>query len=335
MDIKGKGKTLLRRLCAVAHINRGRLAELVHSTRGRNALTFLVFLVISTLFWIVMTLNDETQLDFDVPVEITGVPDDMTLITLPPATVSVSVKDKGTSLLNFEWGKMPTMKLQYKDFTKDGKRLLLGETQLNGIARSFFGSNAQIVTLKPDSLNLTFTTHKGEIRPIRLITDVTAAPQYIINGAVKAAIDTVRVYSVRSIPKSITRIDTEPVVASNLTDTTVMEVKLVAPEGMRVIPATVKVTIPVEPLIAKRRQIPVEVTNQPMHSRVITFPSTVEISYLIPMSEYNADNYQVKAYAEYRASRKKLPLTLSILPDAYSRTTLATDSVEYIVEHNQ
>lgn len=323
----------MKRLSAATHVNKGRLAEVMHSTRGRNALTFLVFLFISALFWVVMTLNDETQHDFDVPVEISGVPDDMTLITLPPPTVAVSVKDKGTSLLNFEWGNMPTLKLQYKDFTKDGKRLLLGETQLNGIVRSFFGSNAQIVTLKPDSLSLTFTTHKGEIRPIRLITDVTPAPQYIVNGAIKASIDTVRVYSVKSIPKSVTRIDTEPITATNLTDTTVMEVKLVAPEGMRVIPSTVKVTIPVEPLIAKRRQVPVEVTNQPMHSRVITFPPTVEISYLIPMSVYNSDNYQVKAYAEYRSSRKKLPLSLSILPDVYSRVTLATDSVEYIVEH--
>lgn len=65
---------------------------------------------------------------------------------------------------------------------------------------------------------------------------------------------------------------------------------------------------------------------------MITFPSTVEISYLVPMSVYNNDNYVVKAYADYRKSAGKLALSLSAVPEEYSGVTLMTDSVEYLLE---
>lgn len=311
-----------------------RLRALASSTRGRNLCTFLAFLVVAVIFWYVVALNDEMQQEFEVPMELVGVPNDIVLISLPPSTVSVSVRDKGTSLLRYSFGDLPVLKIQYKDFANNGRRLSMGETQFVGAVRSFFGQGASVSGVKPDSLSLPYTKHQGVVKHIKVVSDVTTAPQYVLSGPLVAAIDTVRVYSQRAIPKSITNIETEPVTLSGLTDTTEVEVHLVAPEGMRVIPPSVKVMVPVEALIAKKRQIPIEVRKAPAGHRVITFPSTVEISYLVPMSVYNNDNYVVKAYADYHKSANKLGLTLSAVPDEYSAVTLETDSVEYLLEHN-
>ena len=68
---------------------------------GRNALTFFVFLLISTVFWFLMALNDEVQRDFRLPVTLVDFPEDVTIISGVTATVNVTVKDKESSLVKF------------------------------------------------------------------------------------------------------------------------------------------------------------------------------------------------------------------------------------------
>lgn len=311
-----------------------RLHALASSTRGRNVLTFLAFFVVAFILWTVASLAEVMQRDLDLPMEITGLPDDMVLISEPPSTVSVSVRDRGYAFgFSLLWGRPDPLKVPYKDFVNKNGRLMMGETQFVGAVRNYFGQGATVSGVKPDSLSLIYTKHQGVMKRISVVSDVTTAPQFVVNGPLVPSIDSVKVYSQRAIPRSITHIETEPVTLSGLTETTEVEVGLVAPAGMRVIPPTVKVTVPVEALVSKKRQIPVEVRNAPAGHSVITFPSTVEMSYLVPMSLYNNDNYVVKAYADYRKNANKLKLTLSSEPEDYKNVTIDVDSVEYLLEN--
>ena len=55
-------------------------------------------------------------------------------------------------------------------------------------------------------------------------------------------------------------------------------------DGMRIIPDRVIVTVPVEPLIVKKKKVRIDVTGLPDGVGLITFPSVAEVSYLVPMS---------------------------------------------------
>lgn len=102
------------------------------------------------------------------------------------------------------------------------------------------------------------------------------------------------------------------------------------------VPDQVTVTVPVEPLIARKQYAPVIVKNMPSDMGMITFPSRIEVSYLVPMSMYNDELYDVNAYVDYNDVRRsvngKLPVTLSLLPEFYHNTEMSPDSVEYIIE---
>ena len=72
----------------------------LRNSRGfHNVALYLVFVVIASLFWLVMWLNDSIQETFDVRLRIYNVPDSVTFIDNPPAGLHVTVRDKGTSLL--------------------------------------------------------------------------------------------------------------------------------------------------------------------------------------------------------------------------------------------
>ena len=64
-----------------------KVKDVFRSQRGRNILVFLVFLVISTILWCILSLNEEDQFDVRMPVRLTHVPDSVTIITTPPAKI--------------------------------------------------------------------------------------------------------------------------------------------------------------------------------------------------------------------------------------------------------
>lgn len=312
-----------------------RLRLLLRSSRGKDFFIFLLFICVSYVFWIIMALNDDTQRDLKLNFEITGIPSDVTFITEVPNNIQVSVRDKGSVLVNYLWSGAPSLKIPYKDFAYDevADRIVMGELALQSRVRSSFGPSTNIINIRPDSLSLIITNRKPSLA--RVIPQIEASPvaQCVLSGPITVSPDTVKVYSARHLPIKAREIKTMKVVRSGLRDTLKFEVRLQPESGIRTIPDRVTVTIPVEPLISKTRQVPVALLHAPNPSDIVMFPSIVSVSYLLPMSQYNSENGVISVTADYRRrSNSKIPLTLGALPDYYKGVELNTDSVEYLIE---
>lgn len=305
--------------------------SLATSRRGRNLMTFFVFVVISTIFWFIMALSNENIHEFEIPLTINDIPGDVTLLSDVPQKISVEAKDKGTNLLRWQWGNVPDLQLNFNEFQNNGKYISMNGTQLSGTIRSAFGGNINIIDIKPDSLYISYTNNPGVLKQVTGRWDISTSANHIISGPITLSTDSVRVFSQNALPKS-SEVFTDSIILSGLTDTTTVEVALTSINGVKIIPSKITVCIPVEPLIVRKRSIPVEIINVPDTVRIITFPSSVEISYAVPMSIYNHDDANVTAIATYRPDLKKLPLSLSSLPSTYRNPVLASDSVEYLVE---
>ncbi len=306
------------------------------SARGKEILLFLLFLMISYVFWLLLTLNNEMQEDIDVPVEIAGIPDSVTVISNVPDVIKVSVRDKGSALVKYKLGTMKTMKINWSDYSSSKNKFLLNKADLGAKLREYFGSGSQIVTMLPDSLSLYYTTSPGRKVAVKVITDLKPIFGSIINGPVTASTDSVWLFSVEDLPHHLTSVETAPIVRGSLSDTTVITVSIKPVPGVKIIPDEITVTIPVEPLIARKQMATVIAKNLPDHISLHTFPSRIEIEYLVPMSEYNSEPYEINAYVDYNDiehnSTGKLPVSLSLLPESYHSVEAIPDSVEYITE---
>lgn len=312
---------------------------LLHSSQGKDMLVFLMFLLVSYVFWLLLTLNNEVQEDVSVRLEITEIPDSVTIISDIPQTMAVSVRDKGSTLARYLWGGTPSLKLPFKDYATPNNRFVVTETEIDSRLRSLFGQSSQIISAKPDSISTYFTTQPG--RKVKLMLRVEAHPslQCVISGPITASADSVTIYSVNDLPATIKSAETQPVVRTDLSDTTWVETRVQPITGTRIVPDHVRVCIPVEPLIAKTRTIPVNIVDVPEGLDILTFPSKVKISYLIPMSLYSVDTELGYAMGDYESlttgsgRAPKLALHPAGLPDFYHNVSLDTDSVEYIIEH--
>lgn len=307
----------------------------VHSARGKNIILYILCLCAAFVFWAFLSLDTEVQRDFDVPVELTGVPDSITLIGSMPQSISATVLGKGSQLIRFKWGKMSSLKFRFDADRKGDRNFVLSKTQVDSRLRDYFGNGVQVMTMRPDSIRIPFTADPGKRMPIHLKVDVHPNLQYIISGQLRVSVDSVMVYSSTDIPRTLTHVETELLEKSDLKDTSRFEVKIKPIEGMRIIPDRVIVTIPVEPLIAKQRKVRVDVINMPAGKTMLTFPGIVEVTYLVPMSAY-ADDNPLKVYADYNEIKDsgsgKIPVAPGATPDYFRSISITPDSLEYVIE---
>lgn len=308
------------------------------SGRGRSIFTFLIFLLISTIFWFMMTLNETIQRDYRLQVEIGEIPAGTTFITRAPQYIDVSVKDKGRALIKYDWGNPPKVRIRYSNFIKKGdNRIVINQEMLSNNIRNSFGSGCEILSIRPDSINLITTTRPGDRLPIFFDISTATEPQYIAYGGIQCKYDSVTVYSLNGIPSSMLNISTEHISLRNLTDTTTVEIPLQCPPGTRVEPSTVSVTIPVEPLVAKKRILPIQVVNVPKNVSIHIFPANIELGYLVPMSMFKNDAAVPAAVIDFRTinpGSTTAEVSITQVPDYYHNIDCNPSEVEYLIEQS-
>jgi hypothetical protein len=313
-----------------------RIVGALHSRRGHDILVFLIFLGMSLVLWAVMSLNQEEQCDIRMPLKINHVPDSVTIISNPPQSISVSLRAHGSQLLKLNWGRVPTINIDFRLY-RDGNTIRLSEAELKAITRSALDGASVLVT-SPDSLTLAFTSAEPIAMPLTVDYNVSAGPQAIISGEPILSVDSVRVYSTSRLPVGLAAISTEPIQISGLNTSTTKRVRLVAPRNSRVIPDSVDVTFNVEPLILKTRRINIETVNVPARHKLITFPAQIDVMYMIPVGLYKTSEPRMRVIADYKTINRDNPtrmirLKLVDVSANIQNVHLAADSAEYIIEN--
>ena len=75
---------------------RGFLFTLVN----KEFLIFLFFLLLSGIFWLLMTLNETYEMEFKIPVKVVNIPKNVVLTSDETDTAKVTLRDKGLVLLS-------------------------------------------------------------------------------------------------------------------------------------------------------------------------------------------------------------------------------------------
>lgn len=308
-------------------------ADLRKSSRFRSLLLFLTFVLIASLFWLIMTLNDSVQTNVQVNLKITNKPDSVTFISDVPKTLHVEVADKGTGLMRVAWLHTPTVNLSFPELASDGQ-LVCSRTDMMSAIKTAFGGSATIISSSIDSLRLLYTDRPGKNVPVQVSLQTSAKAGFMVYGAPKCEPPRVTVYGPREILDTLTRVFTKTYVEQNLSESRSFTADLAPIKGARIIPSKVSVKINVEPLVAKEEMITVVSENVPSGENLLLFPSKVHVAYYVPMSEFSSERSSVKVTADYhdvsthRSARLPLHIEISDGSNAV-RPTLHSDSVEY------
>ncbi len=305
---------------------------------SRDLLQYLVFVAIAGAFWCFMTFNQQTQQDVEVRLVVKNKPQGITFIDDLPATVTVTVKDKGTSFLKLFFHRQPTVKLDFDTFADDKTNTFeVSDYVLMTLVKRVFRREATIVKVSPESIHCRLTDRPAKRVPVNYFENLHVTPNSssVFYGDIDCDPDSVLVYADAATLAQITEVNIASLRADNIDHTFEKEVRLEIPDGAKVVPARVKLTIPVEPLIQRRQAVPVQVRNVPEGVNVIVFPGSVEATFLLPQSLYKKPINSFVAVVDYNSivpTTNKVAVTVGEVPAVFEGIKLATDSVEYIIE---
>lgn len=311
------------------------MGRALRTRRGQNVGLYLVCLVVAFLFWVMMSLDETTERDYNISVQLTNVPDSVVIVGNMPTELSVVVKGKGTQFLRYDITGVPVMEIDFRQYSGIGDYVVLSRTKIDSRVRDLFGQGVSIVAVNPDSIRVGYTSGRGYKLPLKIDWNVTTSTHSVISGPVTASQDSVMVYTVGNIRPDIEVVETKHIQLADVSDTTVVNVGIKQMPGVRVVPGSVDVTIPVELLVSKKCSLPVRFVNLPENTRVITYPSVVEVSYLVPMRLSNSE-ISAKAVVDYNEINQSSRLApVEIQTEAgggYRLVSVSQDSLEYVIE---
>lgn len=309
--------------------------KLDESPRTRSFLLYLLFVLISAVFWSFLTFNRDVKLDIEVPVKI-SMPSNVHLLSRVPDTLTVTVTDRGYRFFSYLFRPTPTLTLRFGDYNDGSGYFKVDQSHLKKALAGMLNKHATIVSVLPENINIRFTDLPGKKVPVK--TDIVVEPRedYTLFGALIQSQDSVLVFSDAKTLSEINEVFTYHVEELDLTDTLRRKVTIAPITGAVVEPRAIDIMVPIEKLKSQTRSVKIVVRNAPAGLKMLLFPSDVEVSYRAPMSRIN-DEAGITAVVDYNSvdfnsTSNKVPVMIGEVPAAYHDVKLSHDSVEYIIE---
>ena len=309
--------------------------KIQESPRTRSILLYLLFVVISAVFWCFLTFNRDVKLDVKVPVKI-SMPSNVHLLSRVPDTLTVTVNDRGYRFFSFLFQQTPTLTLRFSDYNDGNGYFKVDQSHLRKALAGVLNKQANIVSVLPENINIKFTDLPGKKVPVK--TDIVVEPRedYTLYGALIQSQDSVLVFSDAKTLNEINEVFTYHVEELELTDTLRRKVIIAPINGAVIEPRAIDIMVPIEKLKSQTRSVKIVVRNAPPGLKMLLFPSDVEVSYRSPASRAN-DEGGITAVVDYNSvdfnsTSNKVKVQIGEVPAAYQDVKFSHDSVEYIIE---
>lgn len=294
---------------------------------------FVFFVAISAVFWCFITFNQDLQKEIGIKLEVVGIPENITFIDDLPSEINVTVKDKGSVFVKYMLTRTHVIRINFKDYADSNtEKLTVSSAKLKNLIRNTLNRSTTVILIAPESINVAYTSSLGKKVPVNysnIVVNVT--PGYIQNGRISSVTgDSVEIFANSRLLNSIDEVFTYQIDANELTDTLRRKVNLIPVSGIKIVPSSIEIVIPVEQLVECNDTVAVSIRNNPAGSRMIAFPSSVVARYHLPKSKMGHQN-SVIAVVDYNTMQKgsnKVAVMVGESPSYIQDVELIPDSVQ-------
>lgn len=313
--------------------------NLLLNEKSGEFFVFLVFFLIAGAFWLLQTLNDEYETEFSLPFRLRGVPEEVVITSDPPSELRVRVRDKGTVLLNYMLGRsFYPVSMEFAEHAGDEGNVRMPSSLLWDRVVSQLGTSTTLLSIKPDTLEFYYSSGASRTVPVKLLGHVSAGRQYYLSDTIFTP-DSVKVYAPREVLDTITAAFTQRLQIEGISDTLRRRVTLLSARGVKHVPTTVEVMLPVDVYTEKTVEVPIEGVGFPGDKVLRAFPSKVNVTFQVGMSRFRqitADDFLITvSYDELcRLGTDKYTVSLSTVPHGVTQVRINPPQVDFLIEQS-
>lgn len=309
-------------------------------TSRKEVLTFLLFVLVSGFFWIVLTAREETASEFQVELIIEGQPQGMVFTTHIPTNLKVTITDTNARLLNYGVNdRLRSISVDFERYADAIGNFRISAAELQSLLRERLFSSTKITAVSPTLIDARFAVTEGRKYPVVVTGTYIPEDNYRLRPLIIEP-DSVVINAPNAVLDTLTFVRTIVSSRYGLRDTLTETLSLDLPLGVKATPAAVKVTAPVAQYVEKVfDNLVVNATKLPKGKHLLIFPYSVRLTCLVDFHHYRQlteEDFELTvSYDSIQTSDgRHLPILIKYKDDPSLVTNLQThpQKVEYILE---
>jgi len=316
---------------------KNRTAE--EKTRRSNHLTFIIFIIISSVFWLLIKLSQEYSQTYDMQIIYKDVPANKLLTQKIDSTVKFNIKARGFYLVELSLLHPDELIVHLKNYT-----IHKADEDVYYISTLPLKENiARLLDISPSNISfskniLSFLLEKLQSKKVKVINDITLefSGSFNLYKPVSLKPAEVMVYGPKSVLDTIEGIKTKHLKIGNIMQDKALDVDLVnpLPELTHVEPDKVMLSVKVAKFTQSGISIPINTSVS--RYTLETFPKRVTVYFDVALKDYdkvNAGQFTVSPVIENvdLKTARKLNLKVTDHPDFVRNIMLEPDNVEFII----
>lgn len=312
---------------------------LIKSIKNKRLHVFSLFLVLAFLILVLSKLSKSYTETLAFDVDIINLPEDKVLTRDSVSKLNIVVNTYGVHLLRSYFQKNTiAIDLKKDAYVNNDTYVWIANRALPDIKEQL-GDNFEIISVQPDTLNLSIGTLAVKKVPINLISKVTYTSGYDSLKGLVLQPDSINIIGPDTEIKNLNFIETSELNLLNVKKDINMTVNLNLPkEGgtVKLSKNIVSVTAKVQKFTEGTLEIPVVINNLPPDIQINFFPKVIKVSYEVSLEDYKSikpSAFKIECdYLEIQNSNssyftpkfKKTPLNVK-------RVKMKQNKVEYII----
>jgi len=303
----------------------------------KDILSFLLFLALSSTFWFVHALGKERETNIVVPIRYVGIPINVSITNSPPSQISLNIKDQGLRLFDYSKSHITPLTIDLSRVFYQKGEILITPDLLSGRIRRYLKPTTSILDIHPDSILIQYEKLGVKTVPIKLISKIELAKQYMFSNKTQLDPDIVTVFGPKRILDKIESVQTDLLELKNQNDTSNFLCKLKPIKSVRFSAKHTKVSVFIEPFTERKVQIPVTAINCPDRMSIRTFPTFVNATYTVGLSQfYTLAPHDIEVYLDFNdlklSKQSKQILKIKNNTTHISNIRISPSEVEFILE---
>ncbi|WP_299117265.1 CdaR family protein [uncultured Winogradskyella sp.] len=243
------------------------------------------------MFLIFSKLSNDYKQTILLKVNLTNVEDEIILQDDSSFVMEAYIKAKGFALVPFIFKNYKTIVLDAKtDVVTKPEHYIFDVDKHKYLIELQLGSSYKVVSLKPDSLVISYSKRASKYIPIDLMTDIDFASGFDILDGYSLSTDSVKIVGSLDQISKIKSIVTQKLTLRQVNKDINKSVKLKLYEGLDVFPKAVNVEAKVRRFTEGKIEIPITIKNKPSNTVINYFPKTVTVLYYVDLDHYNSIN---------------------------------------------
>lgn len=304
----------------------------------RKILTFLFFILLASIFWIIQIYDQKFDTMLTIPVKYVNVPDSIVFDHELPDNIYAYVKDDGATVFRYYFTKRDdSIVVDVREMVKGTQEKVIQGRNFEQLLRNKLFVTSELISYSPTRVSYSYEVLRQKKLPVIYDGYINLAPGYLLDGDLLISPDSVLAYGSRAALDTLSFAHTVSDTIPDVTSDREIKVEMRKIRGVKFVPDMVELSILVDEFTLKEVEVPVKCINLPDNLDIKFFPSSVKVPFFVGLKRYNdidAESFQIIVDYNDIKDLKEATITVRLteMPDYIRTKSPIPSEVEFILE---